>query len=256
VSEVFGASYAGQYDTLYGDKNYAAECDAVETLIRRHARGTVHSLLDLGCGTGTHAFLLADRGYDVTGVDRSAAMLARARVKAGGHARGNAVELTEGDVRTVRTGRTYDAVLMLFAVLGYQTSDDDVASALQTARTHLRPGGVFIFDVWFGPAVLATGPSARTKVIEDSGGVLTRTASGTLDAAHHTCRVDYRATRERGGRLVEDVSESHTMRYFFAPEIEAALRSQQLEPCAMHPFDDIDGVPGADSWNIWACARG
>jgi SAM-dependent methyltransferase len=256
VSEVFGASYAGQYDTLYGDKNYAAECDAVETLVRRHARGTVRSLLDLGCGTGTHAFLLADRGYEVTGVDRSAAMLALAHAKAGEHARGNAVELTEGDVRTVRTGRTYDAVLMLFAVLGYQTSDADVAAALETTRAHLRPGGVFICDVWFGPAVLATGPSARTKVVDEPGGTLTRNAVGTLDAAHHLCRVDYRATRERDGKVVAEAAESHTMRYFFAEELQAAMRAQRLELCALHPFDDLDGVPGPGSWNVWACAKG
>jgi SAM-dependent methyltransferase len=256
VSEVFGASYAGQYDALYGDKNYPAECDAVETFIRRHSRGTVRSILDLGCGTGTHAFLLADRGYDVTGVDRSSAMLGLARAKAPSHARGGAVTFLEGDVRPVRTGYTYDAVLMLFAVLGYQTGDDDVASALRTAREHLRPGGVFICDVWFGPAVLATGPSARTKVVEEPGGTLTRTATGTLDTARHLCRVDYRATRTRGQELVEEVTESHTMRYFFRDELEAAMRAQRLEPRGMHPFEDPDGVPGPASWNIWACAQG
>jgi hypothetical protein len=79
---------------------------------------------------------------------------------------------------------------------------------------------------------------------------------GTLDAAHHLCRVDYRATRERDGKVVAEAAESHTMRYFFAEELQAAMRAQRLEPCALHPFDDLDGVPGPGSWNVWACAKG
>src|ERR1019366_7539077 len=81
MTGVFGRPYAHQYDALYGEKNYTAECDAVEELLRRYGSGPRHTLLDLGCGTGTHALLRADRGYAVTGVDRSAAMLECAREK-------------------------------------------------------------------------------------------------------------------------------------------------------------------------------
>lgn len=256
MSVEFGAPYAGQYDALYGDKDYPAECDAVETFMRRHASGSVRTVLDLGCGTGTHALLLADRGYVVTGVDRSAAMLARARTKASARTAGAPVPtFLEGDVRTVRTGQTYDAVLMLFAVLGYQTGDGDVAAALRTAREHLRPGGVFICDVWFGPAVLAIGPSDRTKVIEDGDGTLARTAAGRLDETRHTCRVEYRSTRTRGGQTVDEAVETHVMRYFFPLELEEALAAQEMELRAICPFDDLDTAPGVGSWNVWVCAR-
>lgn len=70
----FGAAYAGSYDTIYGAKDYGAECSLIETLLRSHARGPVASILDLGCGTGNHAIPLAQRGYAVTGVDRSQPM--------------------------------------------------------------------------------------------------------------------------------------------------------------------------------------
>lgn len=256
MSVEFGASYADHYDTLYGDKGYPGECDAVETLIRRHASGVVHTVLDLGCGTGSHAFLLADRGYDVTGVDRSPAMLDRAHAKAAERRGGAVPGFLLGDVRTVRTGRTYDAVTMLFSVLGYQTGDDDVAAALRTARAHLRAGGVFICDVWFGPAVLAIGPSERTKVIEEGGATLTRSAAGRLDVVHHTCSVDVHSALTRGGRVVDEASETHVVRYFFLSELETALGAQGMELCAVCPFDDLDAMPGPDSWNVWVCARG
>ena len=68
----------------------------------------------------------------------------------------------------------------MFAVLGYQTTDEDVAEALDTVRSHLAPGGPFVFDVWYGPAVEATGPTARVKVVATTDGELERQASAEL----------------------------------------------------------------------------
>jgi SAM-dependent methyltransferase len=254
MTGVFGRAYAGQYDALYGEKNYAAECDAVAELFRRHASGAMHTLLDLGCGTATHALMFADRGAVVTGVDRSPAMLALAGEKA---VRSGArdVEFLEGDIRTLRLGRTFDAVVMLFAVLGYQTSDADVAAAMRTVAAHLRPGGVFVCDLWFGPAVLATGTSDREKVIDGPDGQLHRTSSGHLDAANHSCRVSFRTWRTTGDGIVDESFEEHTMRYFFRPELEAFLSGAGLKLCAVHPFENLDAAPGNESWNVWICAR-
>lgn len=258
MTEQFGRPYAQQYDALYEAKDYPAECDAVEGLLRRHGSGAAREILDLGCGTGTHAIELARRGYSVTGVDRSPSMLGLARDKAAratAAPRGGAPEFIAGDVRSVRVGRTFDAVLMLFAVLGYQTTDADVAAAMSTVAAHLRPGGVFVCDVWYGPAVLATGTSERRKVIDVPGGQLHRISSGRLDRAAHTCCVDFRTWRSTAEGNADESVEAHTMRYFFEPELDAFFRSAGLEPCGLCPFDDLDGLPGLDSWNIWACAR-
>ena len=86
---VFGCGYADQYDLLYSDKDYEAECDLLEEVFRRYGTGPVQTILDLGCGTGSHALLLARRGYQVTGVDRSQEMLAQARQKAASDASGS-----------------------------------------------------------------------------------------------------------------------------------------------------------------------
>src|SRR5207244_5704745 len=114
------------------------------------------------CGTGNHALPLAQRGYEVLGVDRSEGMLARFREKAAQLPDGTAT-CVPGDVRSVELGRTFDAVVMLFAVLGYQLGNADVLAALRTARRHLRPGGLFVTDFWYGPAVLSERPAERIK---------------------------------------------------------------------------------------------
>jgi SAM-dependent methyltransferase len=258
MTGLFGQPYAHQYDALYGEKNYAAECDAVEELLRRYGSGPRHALLDLGCGTGTHALLLADRGYAITGVDRSPGMLecARAKVTSGRLPRTSTpAEFLQGDIRTLRLGRRFDAVVMLFAVLGYQTSDADVAAAMRTVASHLRPGGVFVCDIWFGPAVLAIGTSDRQKIVDDADGQLHRTSSGRLDPATNTCRVRFRTWRTVGDRIVDESVEEHTMRYFFEAELRGFFSDAGLELCAVRSFDDLDALPRPDSWNVWICGR-
>ncbi len=251
MSTAFGPSYARQYDALYGDKDYQAECDALAELMRRHARGATSTVLDLGCGTGTHDMLLSDRGHRVTGVDISVAMLDQARAKVAQRSGTEAPEFLEGDVRTVRLGRTFDVVLMMFAVLGYQTGNADVTAAMRTVRAHLRPGGLFICDVWFGPTVLSVGPSDRVKVVDEPGGQLHRVASGRLDVMHHTCRVEYRSWRTRGGQEFDRTAEEHTMRYFFPLELDHYLEEAGFRRRAMCPVGNLDAEPGLDSWNVW-----
>ena len=45
------------------------------------------------------------------------------------------------------------------------------------------------------------------------------------------------------------------MRYFFEAELEEFLASAGLELCSIRPFDDLDGVPGVGTWNVWVCGR-
>jgi len=70
----FGNLYSQYYDLLYQDKDYIAEVDYIENLIKSHSR-EVKTILDLGCGTGKHDELLCDKGYTVHGVDISKEML-------------------------------------------------------------------------------------------------------------------------------------------------------------------------------------
>ncbi len=76
---------AGYYDLLHEDVDYAGECRLLERVCARFLSRPPASVLDLGCGTGSHALLLAKRGHQVTGIDASPGMLRVARAKGTGH---------------------------------------------------------------------------------------------------------------------------------------------------------------------------
>src|SRR4030095_10124387 len=87
----------------------------------------------------------------------------------------------QADIQSVDLGRQFDAALLMFAVLGYQLENADVMAALRSARRHLRSGGLLLFDVWYGPAVLFQRPSERVKIIPTLTGKISRESSSEID---------------------------------------------------------------------------
>jgi SAM-dependent methyltransferase len=254
MTEVFGVDYADSYDALYADKDYGAECDLLEEIFRGAGR-PIRSVLDLGCGTGRHSVELARRGYEVTGVDLSEAMLERARRRAVDRAAGRTA-FVRGDIQTVQLGMRFDAVVSMFAVVGYQIGDAAVRSTLANVRRHLETGGLFVFDVWYGPAVLAVGPSVRVKVVTTEAGAIERRAVGTLEPEGHVCSVTYELTRRRVGLPDVTAFETHRMRYFFETELGGFLEASGLALRSVSAFPDVQNPPSAASWNVLVAASG
>lgn len=246
---VFNA-YAEYYDLLYKNKEYAAEAEYVATLLKRHKNG-VGSILELGCGTGAHAELLARIGFEVHGIDLSREMLVKAEARKASLPAEVAARLTfsHGDVRSVRTGRTYDAVISLFHVMSYQTSNTDFKSAFETVATHLAKGGIFLFDFWYGPAVLLQKPEVRVKRLVDAKIVVTRIAEPVMHLNENVVVVNYSMfIEDKASKAVHQVSESHRMRYVFLPEL-IELSAPKFTEVASHAWLS-DAEPCADSWAV------
>jgi SAM-dependent methyltransferase len=240
---VFG-NYSRYYDLLYRDKDYRGEAAYIHSLIEKQRPGA-RTLLDLGCGTGRHASLLAEHGYDVTGVDRSPAMLTEARAR---QVSGGRMEFVEGDVRSVRLNRQFDVVISLFHVMSYQTTNADLAAAFATLTAHLAPGGLFIFDCWYGPAVLNLRPAVRVLRLEDEVIAVTRLAEPELHPNANVVDVNYHVfVKDKQTSEVSELREKHSMRYLFAPEVELLLGAAGLKQRELAAFM-ADGAPGLDTW--------
>lgn len=231
---VFGPAYAEAYDAFYEGKDYAAEVDVLVSCFDRHSSSPVRRILDLGCGTGRHVGELASRGYEVLGVDRSASMLALARLRCPG------VRFVEADMRTVDLGETVDAVVILFAALGYLTTAEDILAALRATRRHLEAGGLLVADVWLGGSDGQVAPTRRTA----QRGAVTWTRTGFLSRDPVLQRVDlaYELVRAEGGaRSV--VHEVHRMHYFSPFELDFALRAAGFRLVRLCRDGDLDHAP-------------
>ncbi len=134
---------AEYYDVLHEDVDYAAESTLLETVLSRTLRRQPASILDLGCGTGSHALVFAERGYAVTGIDASTGMLRVARRKAGGRRNPRFVR---ADMRRFDLGRTFDAIVCMDGAFTHLLTARDVLAHLRAVRRHLRPGGVYAFE--------------------------------------------------------------------------------------------------------------
>lgn len=251
---VFASLYANQYDTLYGDKDYSAECDLIEDAFGRFD-ATPRSILDIGCGTGSHTLELARRGYECTGVDLSQAMLDEATRKTAAAEVEHAPHWLQGDVRAFDAGTAFDAAIMMFAVIGYLTSNDDVLAGLRNVRRHLRPGSLFICDFWYGPAVLSVRPSERVRTLRNGAGQTIRAASTVVDSFAHTADVSFRLWTIEGDRFLGETTETHRMRYFFPQEFRLLLEQGGFTSLSLSTFPELDKPLSDESWNALSIAK-
>jgi SAM-dependent methyltransferase len=252
VSGNFGL-YSQYYDLLYQDKDYAGEVAYVRSLINQYAQGQVARVLELGCGTGVHADLLAKAGIEVHGVELSETMLTTALERA--KANRDRLNFESGDARTYRAGRRFDAVLSLFHVLSYQTTTADLEAMMATAATHLNDDGLFIFDFWYGPAVLWQRPSLRVKRWENENVSILRVAEPELHAPQNVVNVNYTIfSTERASGRTEKVEETHSMRFLFLDEIERLLNGAGLSMVKAEEW--MTGAqPDMGTWGVCVVAR-
>ncbi len=254
MTGIFDA-YAHYYDLLYRDKDYAGEANYIATQIHQympHAQW----ILNLGCGTGIHDEYLARIGFNVHGVDISDEMLSRAgerKAKLPSDIAGK-LSYSAGDIRTIRTGQTYDAVISLFHVMSYQTANNDVMAALQTAADHLKPGGLFVFDFWYGPAVLTQKPEIRVKRLESKDHRVVRIAEPIELPRTNSVQVNYQIWVEslQNGQI-GNFCESHLMRYFFEPELDLLISQTIFKIESIFAWLD-NGPPTPSNWSAMVVA--
>ncbi len=243
--------YSVFYDLLYRDKDYAAEADYVAQKIR-NLLPQARTILEFGSGTGRHGRLLAAMGFDVHGIERSSDMVSFARCAscASSSATAGSFACQVGDICTVNLGRTFDAVISLFHVMSYQTTNQALQAAFQVAADHLAPGGLFLFDVWHGPAVLSQGPSKRVKEVADEHYRVTRTAHPEVDTNSSTVKVVYKMHCENcSSRESIQFSEEHLMRYLFPTEVDLLAASCGLRRVAMEEFLTRK-TPSPSTWGV------
>lgn len=220
--------YAQYYDLLYSAKEYDIEANYVDGLIKKHCP-SAKEILDLGCGTGTHDFYFEKKGYEIIGVDLSDNMISIAKEKQIKLGLNNTTFL-QGDLRTVDLDRQFDVVVSLFHVMNYLNSNRDMYKGFKNAIKHVKNGGVFIFDCWYGPAVLTDLPKIGIRRLQNDKIKTTRIVEPHIYPNKNVVDVNYEIFIEEieTSRLAV-IKETHSVRYFFRNEIQTLFKELGVE---------------------------
>lgn len=237
-------TYSKYYDLLYRDKDYRAESDYVHTLINEYFPNA-STILELGSGSGAHAEYLCAKGFEVTGLERSAEMVVEAKQK---NIQGF-VPL-EADITDFAIEQTFDVAVSLFHVISYLTENDDLLKTFELTHRHLRPEGIFIFDVWYTPAVLTLRPETRIKRLSDETVHITRIAESVMHSSRNVVDVNYEVKiLDKTTNHTETIIETHPMRHFSIPEIDLLARHTGFEILRVEEFQTAY-PPTTDTWGV------
>ncbi|MDE2767767.1 MAG: class I SAM-dependent methyltransferase [Chloroflexota bacterium] len=238
------SAFAEIYDAwqrLYGLEYAILVAPRVNLRLAAHV-GRPQTLIDLACGTGTHAVLQAHGGARVIGIDLSAAMLHQARMRAAGRP----ITFIEADMRTFDTHKPVDAVTCLYASLNHLLDPEDLTHTFKRVAAHLRPGGVFVFDLnsqeafatlWRTP-VTEHGPAFTLHRRFESAGPQTTMHLQIERPGHPTVR------------------DTLTARSFPESDIRAALANANLTCTNLTHFNPFPTVPGTSLKQLWTVTAG
>ncbi len=132
------------YDALTANVSYDTVAQVLSSLLTRYGKSR-GLLLDLACGTGSVSVRLAEKGYEVIGVDLSPEMLSEAQNKA--YSAGQNILFLCQDMTALDLYGTVDAAVCTLDGLCHLPDEDSLSATLQKVSLFMNPGGVFLFDV-------------------------------------------------------------------------------------------------------------
>jgi SAM-dependent methyltransferase len=249
-------SYSGRhaelYDLFYADKRYEAEAAFVDQCLREYASGPVNNLLELACGTGTHALQLEQRGYRIVATDNSQDMLARARQKAAS----SRVDFQQQDMTQLDiAGGPFDAAYCLFDSIGYVATNESLAKVFRGVQQHLRAGGLFVFEFWHAAAMLRHYDPVRVRRWTKDDTIVLRISETTLDYANQLSKVVYSIYELKQDGTYSTLTETQVNRYFLLQEMAAWLTWTGFEPVKWFAGFTNDESISDETWHIVAVAR-
>jgi SAM-dependent methyltransferase len=236
------ARLAGVYDEIVVDPCYGRWAAFLDELWTADPTG-VRSVLDVGCGTGLMASELIALGYRVTGVDASAAMLARARRLLGPDA-----VLVRETLPDLTIDAVFDAAVSTFDALNYLTLAG-LGATLPALADRLRPEGWLVFDVHTDAMMDFT---MANPVVEGEADGRRFAITSVVDARARTCDSRIEVTRNSDG---DAFSERHRQYFFTDGQIRSALGVAGFEVIAVTEEYTHEPVDASTLRATWTARR-
>jgi SAM-dependent methyltransferase len=238
-------SFAKVYDRLMVDMPYAEWLDYLEQSIQRRVQEpkSIRSLVDLGCGTGSLSIPLARKGYQVTGVDYAPEMLAIAEQKRLTDASQrplNNLQFLELDMCDLQLSEPADVMFSFCDSMNYVTDEVRFRQLLQNVYQHLRPNGLFVFDVHM-ETTFEQYDEEQPFVLDDADIAYIWTCDYQAPLIEHHLSI----FTQIDGEHFQRIEEWHQQRYWSPQSLQQMLIEAgfaQIELCADFTFLPVDAT--------------
>jgi SAM-dependent methyltransferase len=242
------------YDLFYAHKTYTQEAQFVQFLLQRFGDQPKQKILELGCGTGTHSFMLEEYGHEIIATDLSPDMIEKAIIKA--KSRGSKIRFAAQDMLELdQLERPFDAVICLFDSFCYILDNDDVDAVLKRVHDHLKPGGLLIFEFWNAAAMINHLDPIRVKRLTHGEDEIIKISEAELDYQHQLYKVKYTLYEMHADSSCQTYTEQHTNRFYQIQEMSYFLTQAGFTPLKWYAgYTETETISDAD-WNIICVAR-
>lgn len=243
--------FAIYYDAIYSDKNYRKECDFIKSVLGRKPI----RVLDIGCGTGGHSLILANEGYRMVAIDLSRTALDIAKRKA--QDLGVEINFINNNMLSFHLNQTFDACISMFCSLGYISKIVEFRRVLERIFSHLKPGGILVFDFWNGNTVVSEKPTTKVKIVSNGNQRIIRIATPKLDLEDQSCDISYHCLIDGDSKIIDEFNETHKIRYFFPADLKVYLEDAGFEFLRLADINntEVKGSKLLESWYLYAIAR-
>lgn len=251
---IYDGKHAELYDQLYAEKSYVVEARRIHEALNSFGSGSSRRLLDIACGTGSHAFELEKLGHDITATDISADMLAVARRRAAELSSG--VRFEQQDMQRLSINAApFDAVLCLFDAIGHVQTTAAIKQTFARVHQHLRKDGLLILEFWHAAAIVAKYDPLRVRRFRTGDVEILRLSETTLDLARQCATVQHSIYEFLASGRYTLSSETQTNRFFSLQEMVALLDDCRFDLVKYFAGYSTDEMLTTDTWHILLIAR-
>ncbi len=252
------SSYSGRhaklFDLFYSEKPYEQEASFVNSCIQRFQKNTTKRILELACGTGSHAIALEKSGYEIVATDYSRDMLATAKEKAAQIS--SRIDFRWQDMRNLELqDPPFDAIFCLFDSIGYVETNEALKQVFDGIYRHLRPEGLLLFEFWHAPAMLQSYEPLRVRRWSVPNKEILRLSETTLDCARQLAHVHYHVYELNTDGTYSYFDEIQTNRYFQVQEMSYWLLSNGFVPLKWYNGFHKDENISEQTWHVISVSR-
>lgn len=217
--EIYNQIFARYSQIIYKEiRDTDAEVEFLDWAFRDLAEAEVRRVLDIACGTGRHSTPLAQRGYEVVGLDLSSSMLVACRDIASEAS--TCIPLAQGDMQFLPfKPESFDGIFSMFSSFNHLLEDDEILAALREFHRSLKPGGILVLDL-ISPLKFISKGLDGTEIHkgEEEGVYIERKLTYRIDEVNAIWHQAELAVIRDGPRTWEN-TEHHCFRLLTYPEI-------------------------------------